>query len=75
MELSSSNIKNNSYIFSKEGFSYISGNGSRHFSVQARKNKKNPPRKKFVTSPEMELSSSDIKKFLIFYYISGNRDF
>ena len=54
MELSSSNIKKNSYIlskesfsyiFSKESFSYISGNGTLHFSAQAQKRKKTTPRK------------------------------
>ena len=34
-----------SYIFSKESFSYISGNGTLHFSAQDRKIKKNPPEK------------------------------
>ena len=48
MELSSSNIKKMSYflkrklsyIFSKESFSYIPGNGTQHFSAQDRKTKK-----------------------------------
>ena len=62
MELSSFNIKKNSYI---------SGNGTLHFPAQTkkiknRKNKKNLPRKKFLIFPEMELSSSNIKKILIF---------
>ena len=37
MELSCSNIKKKSYIFSKEIFSYISGNGTLHFSPKAGK--------------------------------------
>ena len=39
MEISSSNRKK-IVIFSKESFSYISGNGTLHFSSQTRKNKK-----------------------------------
>ena len=35
MELSSSSIKKIPHIFSKEGMSYISENGTLHFSVQA----------------------------------------
>ena len=38
------------------------------------KNKKNPPRKKFLIFHEMELSSSNIKKILIFFYICFSRD-
>ena len=37
-----------SYIFSKESFSYIPGNGTLHFSAQAPKNKNNPPQKYFL---------------------------
>ena len=47
MKLTSSNIKKISYIFSKESFSFISGNGTLHFSAQALKIKKNPPRENF----------------------------
>ena len=32
----------------------------------------NPPRKKLLIFWEMEVSCSNIKKFLIFFYISGN---
>ena len=45
-----------------------------HVSAQALKNKKNPPRKKFLIFQEMKLSSSDIKKILIFSYISWKRN-
>ena len=34
MDLSSLNIKKNSYIFSKKSISYIYENGTMHFSVQ-----------------------------------------
>ena len=37
-----------------------------HFPAQAQKNKKNYPRKKFLIFQEMELSSFNIKKILIF---------
>ena len=50
MELSNSNIKRNSYIFSKESCSYISGNG-------------NPP-KKFLIFQEAELSYISRSNFL-----------
>ena len=40
MELSDSQIKKISYIFSKESFSYISGNGTLHFLSPGSKNKK-----------------------------------
>ena len=36
------------------------------------KNKKNASRKKCLIFREMELSDSNIKKFLMFSYISGN---
>ena len=45
MELSSSNIKKTSYIFSKESFSYISEKRTLHFSDQAQKNKTIHPKK------------------------------
>ena len=70
MELSSSNIKKTSYIFSKErfsyvfskeSFSYISGNGTLHFSAQAQKVKNNPPWK-FLILQETET----LKHFLYF---------
>ena len=40
--------------------------GKRNLSVQVPKNKKNPLRKKFLIFREMELSNSNINKFLIF---------
>ena len=43
-----SRSKKNSYVFSKESFSYISGNGTLHFSTQARKIKNNPPSENFL---------------------------
>ena len=46
-------------IFSKESFSYISGNGTLHFSTQAQKIKKSTARK-FLIIQEMELS--ELKK-------------
>ena len=46
-------------IFSKESFSYISGNRTMDFSAQAQKINKICPRK-------MELFYSNIKKFVIF---------
>ena len=39
-----------------------------------KKNKDNPPRKKFFILQKMELSSSNIKKFVTFFYISGKRN-
>ena len=69
MELSCSNIKNNSYIFTKESFtyifskeifSYISENEIPHFLSTSPKNKK------FLIFREMELSGFSIKKILIF---------
>ena len=56
MELSDSKIKKISYIFSKESFSYNSGNRTLHFSAQARK--KYPLQENFLYS--------SIKRFLIF---------
>ena len=41
------------------------------FSLSS-KNKKSPPPGKFLIFQKMELSSSNIKKFLIFSYISGH---
>ena len=56
MELSNSNIKK-SY--------YISRNGTLHFlRPSPKKNQKNSPRKKFLIFQEMELSCSNVKKFL-----------
>ena len=77
MELSTSNIKKIILTFPQKKllyflkrkliiFFYISGNGTLHFSAQAQKNRKNPPRKKFLIFLEMELSNSNIKKILIF---------
>ena len=43
-------ILKNSYIFSKESFSYISGNEAKYFSAQAREIKKIHPEKNFYTS-------------------------
>ena len=37
-----------------------------HFPAQVPQNKKNPPLKKYLILPEMELSSSNIKKILMF---------
>ena len=54
MELSSSDVKKNSYIFSKESFSYISGNGT---FLYFRKQK---PRKKSLFFRKTETR----KKFL-----------
>ena len=53
MELSNSKIKK---------FLVFSQKSSPHFSAQAQKNKKNPPRKKFLIFQEMELLRSNIKK-------------
>ena len=50
-----------SYIFSKESFSYISGNGTLHFSAQARKIKEIHPRKISYTS-----GNGSPKKFRVF---------
>ena len=80
MEISSSNIKINPYIFSKERFSYISTNGTLQFSPQVRKIKKpslkREQRKKFLSFLKRKL-------FLCFrkrkprktLYISGSRTF
>ena len=64
------------YIFSKENFSYVSGNGTLLFSAQARKNKKSPPRENFLYFRKWKLR----KKFFIFQetelsHISGNEAF
>ena len=61
IELSDSKIKR-FLIFSKESFSYISGNGTLHFSAPSRKNKENLSRKRFLIFQEMELLGSNIKK-------------
>ena len=64
-----------SYIFSKESFSYIYGNGTLHFSAQAQKIK-NSNWRKFLTHQETETP----KKLLIFFskencsYVSADRD-
>ena len=65
MEISSSNIKTNPYIFSKERFSYISTNGTLQFSPQVRKIKKSSPKRE------------QRKNFYLFWkesfsYVSGN---
>ena len=55
------------------------GNGTLHYQARARKIKKIHPEKKFLILQEMELSSSNIKKFLyflkrkLFSYTCGNR--
>ena len=43
------------------------------FSPSSKK-KKNPPRENFLYFGKMELSSSNIKSFLIFSYISGDEN-
>ena len=43
-----------------------------HILSPSSKNKKNPPRKKFLKFREMELPDCTSKKFLMFSYISGN---
>ena len=43
-----------------------------HILSPSSKNKKNPPRKKFLKFREMKLPDSTSKKFLMFSYISGN---
>ena len=55
--------ENISYIFSKERFSIISGNGNLHFSAQARKKKK----KKFT--PTKFLIYSEKWNFLALIFI------
>ena len=55
--------ENISYIFSKERLSIISGNGTLHFSAQARKNKqtkKNSSQENSYIFGKMEIFSSDI---------------
>ena len=47
----------------------------RTFRPKLEKKKKNPPEKFFFIFQEMELSCSNIKKALMFSYISGNRNF
>ena len=54
MELSGCNIKK--YLI----FSYISKNGTLHFSAQVRKIKKIHPEKKFLIFQEIQLFSSNI---------------
>ena len=63
MELSSSDVKKNSYIFSKESFSYISGNGT---FLYFRKQK---PRKKFLYFGKRKLGKNSLTKLS---YISEN---
>ena len=46
----------------------------KHFLSSSSKNKKNPPLEKLLIFQEMEFSGSNIKKILIFSYISGNRN-
>ena len=85
MELSGSNIKKNSYIFSKENFSYIfskesfcyiSGNGTLHFLPQARKIKEIHSRKISYSSgnenPEKFLIFSQKKAVLMFQETDGS---
>ena len=56
-----------SYIFSNESFSYVSGNETLHFSVQARKIKKICPKKISQEKVFLILQETKIqKKFLIF---------
>ena len=52
------------YVFPKENFSYISRNGTLYFP--AKKTPKKSPPEIFLVFLEMELSSSNIKKILIF---------
>ena len=85
MEFSDSNIKKfliflgngnpekTSYIFSKESFSYISGNGNHKKKLYFRKqnflcskNEKNVLLKSFLYFGEMELSNHKLKKLFIF---------
>ena len=63
MELSSSDVKKNSYIFSKESFSYISGNGT---FLYFRKQK---PRKKSLYFGKRKLGKNSLTKLS---YISEN---
>ena len=78
MELSSSNIKN-SYIFSKESFSYISENETLHFSPQAREIKKVHVKKISYTSRNGALKKllifSQKKAFLIFRKTETRKQF
>ena len=39
-----------------------------HFSVQAQKTKKIYPEKKFLIFPEMELSNSNTKRIIFFFF-------
>ena len=45
-----------------------------HFLSRSSKKEKNSPGKKFFIFQEMELYSPNIKKLLIFSYISGNKN-
>ena len=83
MKFFSSNIEKNSYIFSKESFSYISGNGTLHFLAQDRKIKKiSAPRKWnfliLILKNSLHLGIGNPEKILYifskenFSYISGN---
>ena len=58
-------ILKNSYIFSKENFSYIFRNGPCTFQCMLEKWKKSTSRK-FLIFQEIELSNSNNNKFLIF---------
>ena len=62
MKLSSSNIKKIPYIYSKESVSYISRNGTLHFSGQAPKIKNNSSGEKFLHFRKRKSR----KKFLYF---------
>ena len=64
MEFSNLNIIKNSYIFSKESISYISENGTLHFSAHARKVKEIFSWKIYYTSG----NEDPPKKLLYFLY-------
>ena len=79
MELSSTNTEKilifsqKRYIFSKENFSYISGNETLHFSTQAQRIKKSTPRKiSYALGNRSPEKISYVFSKESFFYISGN---
>ena len=75
MELSCSNIKKKSYIFSKEIFSYISGNGTLHFSPKAGKIIEIHPGKiSYASGEENPKKTSNIfsKESCSYFFRNGN---
>ena len=65
-ELSSSNIKKKIYIFLKETYSCVFGNGTLHFSVEVRKIKKYPSKKNSLSFRKRNFLALIFKNLLYF---------